>query len=99
MGKCHVISAKRMGWEQMYDYYTFPVNEYSREEAMDQFRTVEKETKKIMGNGIRTLHMNIMEKYIILLFILGLQMKANLINKLYYLLAKYMKFINFLLSS
>lgn len=50
MGKCHVISAKRMGWEQMYDYYTFPVEEYSQEEAMAQFNLVEKETMKSNGN-------------------------------------------------
>ena len=49
MGKCHVISAKRMGWEQMYDYYTFPVNEYSKEEAMAEFCPVEKETMKNNG--------------------------------------------------
>ena len=46
MGKCHVISAKRMGWEQMYDYYTFPINEYSKEEAMAEFCPVQKETMK-----------------------------------------------------
>jgi len=46
MGKCHVISAKRMGWEQMYDYYTFSVKEYSEEEALAQFRPVQKEADK-----------------------------------------------------
>lgn len=50
MGKCHVISAKRMGWEQMYDYYTFPVDEYSKEDAMNQFNSVQKTTKKNNGN-------------------------------------------------
>lgn len=49
MGKCHVISAKRLGWEQMYDYYTFPVDEYSKEDAMNQFSIVQKETTKANG--------------------------------------------------
>jgi hypothetical protein len=51
MGKCHVISAKRLGWEQMYDYYTFPVDEYSKEDAMNQFFTVQKETTKANGQS------------------------------------------------
>ena len=46
MGKCHVISAKRMGWEQMYDYYPFPVDQYTKEEAMAQFREVRKDAIK-----------------------------------------------------
>ena len=46
MGKCHVISAKRMGWEQMYDYWTFPVEQYTKEEAIAQFLPVQKETLK-----------------------------------------------------
>lgn len=49
MGKCHVISAKQMGWEPMYDYYTFPVDEYTEEEAMAQFCPVQKETMKNNG--------------------------------------------------
>ena len=49
MGKCHVISAKRMGYEQMYDYYPFPVDKYSKEEAMAQFRSVQKYTEKNNG--------------------------------------------------
>ena len=46
MGKCHVISAKRMGWEQMYDYWTFPVEQSTKEEAIAQFLPVQKETLK-----------------------------------------------------
>ena len=46
MRQYHMISAKRMGWEQMYDYYPFPTDEFSKEEAMAEFKTVEKETLK-----------------------------------------------------
>ena len=35
----------------MYDYYTFPVNEYSKEEAMAQFCSVQKETMKDNGRN------------------------------------------------
>lgn len=49
MKKYHVVSAKRMGWDngdKTYAYFFFPVNEYSKEQAMAQFRTVRKETLK-----------------------------------------------------
>ena len=45
----HMISAKRMGWENMYDYFPFPTDKYSKEEALNQFMTVEKETMKNNG--------------------------------------------------
>ena len=51
MGKCHVISAKRIGYDEMYDYFSFSVDKYSKEEAMAQFRPVEKYTEK--NNGQR----------------------------------------------
>lgn len=49
MKKYHVVSAKRMGWnngDKTYEYFFFPVDEYSKEQAMAQFRTVRKETLK-----------------------------------------------------
>ena len=49
MEKYHVVSAKRMGWDngdRTYEYFFFPINEYSKEEAIDQFKTVRKETMK-----------------------------------------------------
>lgn len=49
MKKYHVISAKRMGWDngdRTYEYFFFPVDEYSKEQAMAQFKTVRKETLK-----------------------------------------------------
>lgn len=49
MRKYHMISAKRMGWEKVYDYLPFPIDEFSKEEAMAKFKTVEKETLKNNG--------------------------------------------------
>ena len=49
MKKYHVVSAKRMGWnngDRAYEYFFFPVDEYSKEQAMAQFKTVRKETLK-----------------------------------------------------
>ena len=49
MKKYHVVSAKRMGWDngdRTYEYFFFPVDEYSKEQAMAQFKTVRKETLK-----------------------------------------------------
>ena len=49
MKKSHVVSAKRMGWDngdRTYEYFFFPVDEYNKEQAMAQFRTVRKETLK-----------------------------------------------------
>ena len=49
MKKYHVVSAKRMGWDngdRTYEYFCFPVDEYNKEQAMAQFRTVRKETLK-----------------------------------------------------
>ena len=49
MKKYHVVSAKRMGWDngdRTYEYFVFPVDEYNKEQAMAQFRTVRKETLK-----------------------------------------------------
>ncbi len=50
MGKCHVISAKRFGWEKAYDYYTFPIEQYTKEKAIAQFKKIVKKTKKADGN-------------------------------------------------
>lgn len=47
--KYHVISAKRMGWDngdKTYEYFFFPIDEYSKEEALAQFNEVQKETFK-----------------------------------------------------
>ena len=49
MKKYHVVSAKRMGWDngdRTYEHFFFPVEEYSKEQAIAQFKTVEKETYK-----------------------------------------------------
>ena len=49
MKKYHVISAKRMGWnsgDKTYEHFFFPVDIYSKEDAIAQFRQVQKETLK-----------------------------------------------------
>lgn len=49
MKKYHVVSAKRMGWDnddRTYEHFFFPVDEYSKEYAMAQFKAVRKETLK-----------------------------------------------------
>lgn len=30
MRQYHMISAKRMGWDQIYDYYLFPTDRYTK---------------------------------------------------------------------
>ena len=44
--KYHVISAKRFGWEDMYDHFFFATSEFSEHEALAQFEPVEKMTDK-----------------------------------------------------
>lgn len=66
----------------MHDYHYFLVWEFSKEEAMVQFCTVQKKQCRIIGGGINILHMKIMAKYIILMFVLVLHMKVNLANKI-----------------
>ena len=49
MRKYHVISAKRKGWDngdRTYEHFFFPTDEYGKEEAIAQFRPVQKETLK-----------------------------------------------------
>ena len=49
MKKYHVISAKRMGWDngdRTYEHFFFPVDEYSKESAISQFTKVQRETLK-----------------------------------------------------
>lgn len=49
MRKYHVISAKRMGWDngdESYEHFFFPIDEFSKDEAMNQFEEVKKETLK-----------------------------------------------------
>jgi hypothetical protein len=49
MRKYHVISAKRIGWnngDRAYEYFFFPTDEYNRDEAIAQFRPIQKETLK-----------------------------------------------------
>lgn len=40
----HVISAKKMGWDGIYDYIYFPTSRYSMDDAIAQFVPVMKET-------------------------------------------------------
>ena len=47
--KYHVISAKRFGWEDMYDHFFFATSEFSEHEALAQFEPVEKMTEKNGG--------------------------------------------------
>lgn len=45
----HVVSAKRMGWDngdRTYEYFFFPTDRYSKEDAMAQFSPIEKWTEK-----------------------------------------------------
>ena len=51
MREFHVFSAKRLGWETMYDYIPFPVERFSKEEAEKQFVPVEKRTVKNNGES------------------------------------------------
>ena len=51
MKKYHVISAKRMGWEQIYDYYPFPVDKYTKESALSMFCPITKKTIKNNGQA------------------------------------------------
>lgn len=49
MKKYHVVSAKRMGWDngdRTYENFFFPSDEYSKEDAIAQFHTVQRETLK-----------------------------------------------------
>ena len=49
MRQYHMISAKRMGWDQIYDYYPFPTDRYNKESALAEFCPVTKETMKNNG--------------------------------------------------
>ena len=49
MRQYHMISAKRMGWDQIYDYYPFPTDRYTKEIALAEFCPVTKETMKNNG--------------------------------------------------
>lgn len=49
MKKFHVISAKRMGWnngDKTYEYFFFPTDEFSKSDALSQFLPVQKQTLK-----------------------------------------------------
>jgi len=46
-----MISAKRMDWDTIYDYFPFPTDKYSKEDALNQFIPVQRETMKNKGNG------------------------------------------------
>lgn len=49
MKKFHVVSAKRMGWnngDKTYEHIFFPIDEFSKDEAMSQFKPVQKEALK-----------------------------------------------------
>ena len=55
MKKFHVISAKRLGWnngDKTYEHFFFPTDEFSKAEALSQFRTVQKQTLKNNLNQI-----------------------------------------------
>lgn len=49
MRQYHMISAKRMGWDQIYDYYLFPTDRYTKKIALAEFYPVTKETMKNNG--------------------------------------------------
>lgn len=51
MREFHVFSAKRLGWETMYDYIPFPVEKFSKDEAEKQFIAVKKCTTKNNGES------------------------------------------------
>lgn len=44
--KYHVISAKHLGYDKGYDYLFFPVDEYTKDAALAQFKTAAKTTEK-----------------------------------------------------
>ena len=49
MRKYHVVSAKRMGWnngDKTYEHFFFPADIYSKEDALAQFCQVQRETLK-----------------------------------------------------
>ena len=50
MRQYHMISAKRMGWDTIYDYYPFPTDKYSEESVRNQFKKITRETQK--SNGV-----------------------------------------------
>lgn len=39
--KYHVISAEKFGYDKGYDYLFFPIDKFSKEEALTQFCPVE----------------------------------------------------------
>ena len=49
MRQYHMMSAKRIGWDQMYDYYPFPTDRYTKESVLALFCPVTKETMKDNG--------------------------------------------------
>ena len=49
MRQYHMISAKRMGWEKIYDYYPFPVDKFTKESVLAMVCPVKKETLKNNG--------------------------------------------------
>ncbi len=49
MGKVHVISAKHFGFESKYDYIPFPVDKFSKAQAMAAFKKVTRYTTKSNG--------------------------------------------------
>lgn len=49
MRKYHMISAKRIGWDKIYDYFPFPTDKYTKEDAMTKFCPVKRDT--IKNNG------------------------------------------------
>lgn len=76
MRQYHMISAKRMGWDQIYDYYLFPTDRYTKKSALAEFYPVTKETMKIMGNGINIPHMSLEEKHTMILYTMEYMMKV-----------------------
>ena len=49
MNEYHVVSAKRMGWDngdKSYEDFFFPADKYTRDSAMESFRRVKKDTLK-----------------------------------------------------
>ena len=60
-----MISAKRMGWDTIYDYYPFPTDKYSEESVRNQFKKSLEKHRKIMVFFMSIQHMNSVERYTI----------------------------------
>ena len=79
MRKYHVVSAKRMGWDnsdKTYESFFFPIDKFSKDDALAQFRQVRKETLK-NNNWYPIQRTSMMAKRFILLNIVESLMKVS----------------------